>query len=178
MKKLLTNKIVYEKRYELAGEIPEIVYIIENFEKGKGECKECDQKVFSLTLYNYIIYALQSEDKDYVKKIVKHFDNEYIIDGSRYTERELLKEEFVHNTKKKLSLWSKTKGFFRSAVGVFFKSLKNGSVMSSVYERRKRLAICKSCTSYDRSCDECTECGCPMKRKVKFKYAECPRRKW
>ena len=113
MKKLLTNKIVYEKRYELAGEIPEIVYIIENFEKGKGECKECDQKVFSLTLYNYIIYALQSEDKDYVKKIVKHFDNEYIIDGSRYTERELLKEEFVHNTKKKLSLWSKTKGFFR-----------------------------------------------------------------
>jgi hypothetical protein len=178
MKKLLKNQDVYEMRHALAADIPEFIYIMENFEKGKGECEECDKKVYALSLYNYVIYALKSEDKDCVGRILSHFDHDFIIDGKRYTIEQVLEKEFIYKEKEMPSSTNIVIGFFKSIVGILFNSMKNGSMMSSVYERRKRLAICKSCASYDASCDKCSECGCPMKRKVKFKYAECPRGKW
>jgi hypothetical protein len=129
-------------------------------------------------LYNYVIYALQSEDKMHVAKILDHFDHDYLINGKKMAPKDILKEEFVYEKKDMPPFAKIVVGFFRSVVGIFFKSLKNGSVMSSLSERKRRLAICRSCSSFDRSCEKCTECGCPMKRKVKFKYAECPRGKW
>jgi hypothetical protein len=178
MKKFLKNKEIYERRYELTEVIPEFALIIESFEKGNGKCEECDEKAYALSLQNYLIYALQSSDKEKVKNILDHLDNDFIINGKRYSKVEIIEEDFIPKEKEMPSFWRTVSGFFRSVVGIFFKSLKNGSIMSSSKERKRRLAICRSCSSYDRSCSKCTECGCPMKRKVKFKYAECPRGKW
>ena len=178
MKKLLKNQDVYEKRYELTEDIPEFVYIIESFENGGGECKDCDKKVYSLSLYNYVMYALKSEDKDYVGRVLSHFDNDFIIDGKRYTINQVLETEFSYKVKEMPSSTNVIVGFFKSIVGIFFKSLKNRSVFTSIYEKRRRMAICRACSSFDASCEKCTECGCPMQRKIKFKYSECPRGKW
>lgn len=176
--KVLTNKMVYEKRHDLAREIPEVVYIFKKFEKN-GECQACDEKTIALTLYNYIIYTLKSKDKELVKKICDKFETNFLIDGKIYSKEEVLLTNFTYQKKEMPSIFYQARGFFASALKVMFRSIIcRDRVFSSFFERKIRLTICKSCSSYDYNSKKCSKCGCPMKRKVKFKHAECPRNKW
>lgn len=42
----------------------------------------------------------------------------------------------------------------------------------------KRLEICETCPEYRPNLVMCSQCGCIMPLKVKFKYAKCPMGKW
>ncbi len=45
-------------------------------------------------------------------------------------------------------------------------------------EANKRFEICKSCPRLIQMTNQCRECGCFMKMKVKLEAATCPIGKW
>ena len=49
---------------------------------------------------------------------------------------------------------------------------------STETDANKRYAICEACPSLLRATNQCKECGCFMKLKVKLKDASCPLGKW
>lgn len=44
--------------------------------------------------------------------------------------------------------------------------------------KQERLAICRSCESFDNGFSTCRECGCYMPAKATFAAIECPLGKW
>jgi hypothetical protein len=51
---------------------------------------------------------------------------------------------------------------------------------TTVEERQRRLAICRTCTHYDSMLFRCRECKCFLRLKVKFINQHCglPQAKW
>ncbi len=44
--------------------------------------------------------------------------------------------------------------------------------------KQQRLNICKTCKSFSKKFETCTECGCYMPAKATFASSECPLKKW
>lgn len=44
--------------------------------------------------------------------------------------------------------------------------------------REQRLAICHGCPLLNAKLMQCTDCGCFVKVKTKYKDASCPKAKW
>lgn len=55
--------------------------------------------------------------------------------------------------------------------------LKNLTLLNNPEVEKKRKFICESCEDFTKL-NICKNCGCFMPAKWKFKYAECPLKKW
>lgn len=44
--------------------------------------------------------------------------------------------------------------------------------------QKKRLDICNGCPKLNKTINQCNECGCFVKQKVKYKKSSCPLGKW
>lgn len=56
--------------------------------------------------------------------------------------------------------------------------IKGGVEYTDQKEQQRRLDICQNCPKLNKTLVQCTECGCFMKAKVKFKLSKCPLGKW
>lgn len=56
------------------------------------------------------------------------------------------------------------------------KHVAGGLKYVSEEEYVSRLQICDSCEF--RKANKCTSCGCPIKKKAKWKTEDCPENKW
>lgn len=69
-------------------------------------------------------------------------------------------------------------GVLKSSKNVVVEAIKNRKVFATDKEVSKRFDICLACPNYSKEKDKCSECGCSMSTKVKFKASECPVSKW
>lgn len=48
----------------------------------------------------------------------------------------------------------------------------------SFKEYNNRIALCHGCMFYDGLSNRCTDCGCYITKKAKFKHEDCPQGFW
>jgi hypothetical protein len=179
---ILTPKLAYEKRNELAKADSGIDHLLKYFLDKDGKCKECDEGTLSLSLYNYIINELKSNRKAGSIKLLGCFDDdmEICIDGSQYSKIDAVTTDFIVKDTSPC-FPTKVKNFIVSMIGILFKSIKHrDGFIAEKKEQKRRSAICRSCRKYNPQLESCNLCGCPIADKVKYKYSECPNKpnKW
>jgi len=180
MKNVLTPKKVILKLEELSFEVDDFKILFDEYRSNAEGCGTCEDGVFALTAYNYIIYILKFSERDIAKKILDKFgdDVEVVIGGKLYSRDEILDGKFEKTKKKMPPVLDLLLNFFRSVSSFFIKFIVKRELFASRRELKKRLIICKSCSEFDVESERCSVCGCYVGIKTKFKYAECPREKW
>lgn len=70
------------------------------------------------------------------------------------------------------------KGLFGSAKDIVAGALHGEGVMVSEDVYLQRMSICNTCEFFRNEDKRCTQCGCFMETKTRFKKAYCPVEKW
>ena len=78
------------------------------------------------------------------------------------------------NKKNKIFKWKYIKNF----LNFLFVNIKSGFKSVSFKEYHSRKAICTGCMFYDAGSNRCTDCGCWIENKAKWKSEDCPQGFW
>lgn len=76
------------------------------------------------------------------------------------------------------SIKDMTKGFVNSAIDVISGAVRGEGIMVTEEVYKTRMDICASCEFFRRDDKRCSQCGCFMETKTKFKQTYCPIHKW
>ena len=76
------------------------------------------------------------------------------------------------------SITDMAKGFLNSAQDVISGAISGDGVLASEEVYNHRMSICNSCVYFKQQENRCTQCGCYMEVKTRFKKTFCPIHKW
>ena len=68
--------------------------------------------------------------------------------------------------------------YLKSFLKFLYENIKSGFKQVSYDEYNNRLSICRACIFFDPEQTRCTDCGCYVKVKSKFKTENCPQGYW
>lgn len=80
--------------------------------------------------------------------------------------------------KPKVSLKCKLKNLKNSITRIVKDTFEGKDVIASEELINTRMEICKNCKYISENKTYCTECGCILSFKTKFKSSECPKKYW
>ena len=80
--------------------------------------------------------------------------------------------------KPKVSLKNKIKNLFCSVKNIVTDASNGDNVVVNESSYKKRLETCKECPYLSDNKTYCTECGCIVELKAKFKSSTCPKNYW
>lgn len=70
------------------------------------------------------------------------------------------------------------KGFLGTAKDVLLGAFQGEDVLVTEEVYNARMNICKGCEFFRHSDNRCSQCGCFMEAKTRFKSTHCPIHKW
>lgn len=76
------------------------------------------------------------------------------------------------------SLTNMAKGFLGSAKDVLSGAIQGDGVLVTEEVYTTRISLCNSCEFFRIEDRRCTQCGCFMEAKTRFKKTYCPVHKW
>lgn len=78
----------------------------------------------------------------------------------------------------KVSLGGKLKNLSNSINNIISDGIRGKEILANVELIEKRLETCKECPYLSDNKTYCTECGCIVELKAKFKSSTCPKNYW
>jgi len=82
------------------------------------------------------------------------------------------------NIKPKVSFKCKLKNLSESIKNIISDSINGKETIASVELIEKRIKVCNKCPYLSSNRAYCTECGCIISLKTKFKSSKCPKKYW
>ena len=68
--------------------------------------------------------------------------------------------------------------YFKNFIKFLWFGYKSKFKTVSFKEYNNRKAICHGCMWYDAGSERCTDCGCWVTKKAKYKHEDCPQGFW
>lgn len=84
----------------------------------------------------------------------------------------------VEPSKELPSFKDMTTGFINTAKDVLTGAVQGGGMIVTEKIYNERMSICNTCEFLRKEDKRCTQCGCFMEAKSRFKKAYCPVHKW
>lgn len=68
--------------------------------------------------------------------------------------------------------------YIKNFLRFLFLNIKSGFKMVGYEDYQNRLFICHGCIFYNEGLERCTDCGCWVTNKAKYKTEDCPQGYW